>query len=347
MADDGEEDFTWVDRGDAALCSWLHALRAQRSHFEATLRDLCAGGGSLHAVCFTNGLSHLGLNRAGAGGWFYREWAPAATACSLVGDFNGWDTSRHPCQRDASGVFEVFVPDDGPWPLRAGGRYKAALSVRSRNPSEGERLVHRVPAWCRRTVQDPTTGELFAVAVAPETLLSYSWRHARPEPSSHPPLRVYEAHVGMSSTEPVIAGWSHFRAHVLPRVVALGYTALLLLGVAEHGYYGSFGYQVTSFFAPSSRFGSPAELQALIDAAHGYTTPPRHPLAPGLCMAFVRRGVYFGHCRGFFVAVLRVRVCGRYGLLVLFEIVHAHASSNEEEGLSVFDGSDSQCAAAP
>ena len=94
------------------------------------------------------------------------------------------------------------------------------------------------------------------------------------------------------------AGWTHFRTHVLPRVAAQGYTALLLLGVHEHGYYASFGYQATSYFAPASRFGSPSELQELVDAAHGY------------------------------------------GLLVLFELVHSHASSNVREGLNLFDGSE-------
>lgn len=119
---------------------------------------------------------------------------------------------------------------------------------------------------------------------------------ARPAPPAA--LHVYEAHVGIASVEPVVAGWTHFRTHVLPRVAAQGYTALLLIGVHEHGYYASFGYQVTSYFAPASRFGRPQELQQLVDAAHGY------------------------------------------GLLVLFELVHSHASANSREGLNRFDGSD-------
>jgi 1,4-alpha-glucan branching enzyme len=99
-----------------------------------------------------------------------------------------------------------------------------------------------------------------------------------------------------SRARPVVAGWRHFREKVLPRVAALGYTALLLIAAQEHGYYASFGYQVTCFFAPPSRFGPPAELQSLIDAAHGY------------------------------------------GMRVLIELVHAHASANAAEGLGGFDG---------
>lgn len=235
-------EFSWVDRNDAALCLWLDVLRDQRAHFERCLYDLCNCEGSLHEFCIGNGLHFFGLNRTEMqNGWWYREWAPAASACSLVGDFNEWNITRHPCQRRSSGIFEVFVPDDGPWRLEAGGRYKTALRVRS---AEGERLVHRIPAWCRRTIQNPTTGEFFAVAMPAEQILSYSWQHMRPDMGGRTALRVYEAHVGISSLDPIVADWSHFRVKVLPRVVALGYTALLLLGVAEHGYYASFGYQV-------------------------------------------------------------------------------------------------------
>ena len=69
-----------------------------------------------------------------------------------------------------------------------------------------------------------------------------------------------EAHVGIATTEPAVGGWTDFRRLVLPRVVALGYTAVLLMAVQEHAYYGSFGYQVTSYFTPSSRFGTAEEF---------------------------------------------------------------------------------------
>jgi len=271
---------------DNALKDWLPTIWARHIHFEHTLTHICASEGSLHEFCFTNGLHSLGLHRE-AHSFRYREWAPTALAMSLVGDFNEWDVTRHPCKRSSGGVFEVYVHDfkDGSPAVQPGMRYKA--SVRLCGPSFAEVVESRVPAWAHCTKQDPLTGEMFAIVQDP---LKFLWRHPRPM-RSPAGLRVYEVHVGIASSSPVVAGWTHFRRNVLPRVVSLGYTALLLMAVQEHGYYASFGYQVTSFFAPSSRFGSPTELQELIDAAHGA------------------------------------------GLLVFFELVHSHASSNSREGL--------------
>ena len=280
---------SWAD--PPLLAAHADTLRAHDRHYKYAVSEI----GNLKDFCFADGLQTFGLHRDRTnGGWHYREWAPAATACSLVGDFNSWDPTRHPCRVNADGVFYVFVPDhDG---LRPGSRYKAALTVRSRAGTE--QLVHCMPAWARQTQQDPLTGEMYALATSADELLRYRWRHPRPAPPQKTgrPVRIYEVHVGISAVEPKIAGWAHFRLHILPRVVALGYTALLLIAAQEHGYYASFGYQVSSFLAPPCRFGSPMELQELVDAAHGY------------------------------------------GLLVLFEAVHSHASSNAKEGLGGFDG---------
>lgn len=258
------EDCSWTTAPDCQ--AYLSVIDAHHRHFERTLAQICESEGTLHAFCFTNGLRAFGLQRT-QHGFRYREWAPAAVAMSLVGDFNDWDAQRHLCCRDARGIFETHVPDlpDGSPAIRPGMRYKAMVHVRK----EGNRLhvEPRVPAWARCTAQDPFTGDMCAV-VPPQGLEEYAWCHPRPAPLPSP--RVYEVHVGISSTSPIVADWSHLRHEVLPRVVALGYTALLLMAVQEHGLYCSFGYQVTSFFAPPSRFGSPVDLQALIDAAHGY-----------------------------------------------------------------------------
>jgi 1,4-alpha-glucan branching enzyme len=82
-------------------------------------------------------------------------------------------------------------------------------------------------------------------------------------------LRIYEAHVGMSAEEPIVASYTHFKDFVLPRLKKQGYNCVQLMAVQEHPYYGSFGYHVTNPFAPACRCGSPEELKALIDAAHG------------------------------------------------------------------------------
>ena len=81
-----------------------------------------------------------------------------------------------------------------------------------------------MPAWARQTQQDPLTGEMYALATSADELLGYRWRHPRPAPPKKTgrPVRIYEVHVGISAVEPKIAGWAHFRLHILPRVVALG-----------------------------------------------------------------------------------------------------------------------------
>jgi 1,4-alpha-glucan branching enzyme len=82
-------------------------------------------------------------------------------------------------------------------------------------------------------------------------------------------LRIYEAHVGLAGEEGKVSSYADFQRNVLPRVVGMGYNCLQLMAIMEHPYYGSFGYHVTSLLAPSSRFGTPEELKALVDAAHG------------------------------------------------------------------------------
>ncbi|CAK7343392.1 unnamed protein product [Dovyalis caffra] len=95
---------------------------------------------------------------------------------------------------------------------------------------------------------------------------NYIFKH--PQPKRPKSLRIYEAHVGMSSTEPLINTYANFRDDVLPRIKRLGYNAVQIMAIQEHSYYASFGYHVTNFFAPSSRCGTPDDLKSLIDRAH-------------------------------------------------------------------------------
>jgi len=123
-------------------------LRMHNKRFSATLQHIISTEGSLHAFCFANGLHRFGLHRSDAG-WHFREWAPAALACSLVGDFNEWDPTRHVARADCEGVFHGFIPyTDG---LHPGDRYKLALTMRSRVGTV--RIVHILPAWARCTQQ--------------------------------------------------------------------------------------------------------------------------------------------------------------------------------------------------
>jgi 1,4-alpha-glucan branching enzyme len=124
---------------------------------------------------------------------------------------------------------------------------------------------YRIPAWINRVVQDPESLIFNAQVWSPGK--SYPWKHSRLEANTDPPL-IYEAHIGMSSEEGKVSGYREFRENVLPRIHKTGYNVLQLMAIQEHPYYGSFGYHVSSFFAASSRFGTPEELKELIDEAH-------------------------------------------------------------------------------
>src|SRR4051812_9893393 len=99
-------------------------------------------------------------------------------------------------------------------------------------------------------------------------LCRYIFKYPRPPIPAAP--RIYEAHVGMSSSEPRINSYRDFADNVLPRIKANNYNTVQLMAIMEHSYYASFGYHVTNFFAVSSRSGTPEDLKYLIDKAHSF-----------------------------------------------------------------------------
>mgnify|MGYP000350532334 FL=1 len=224
---------------------WLepHELAIQRriARFEGELAAIEKEFGSIrdHADAHCR----FGVNADSADfSWQVREWAPAAQAVFLSGDFNGWDRGSHPLAIGQCGVWELKLPADA---LAHGQRVK--LHVIGADASRRD----RIPACIRRAVQDPETndysGELWSPA-------EYAWKHETVRVQV--PL-IYEAHVGMAGEEPRVHGYREFAESVLPRVAAAGYNTVQLMAVQEHPYYGSFGYHVSSFFAPCSRFGTP------------------------------------------------------------------------------------------
>ena len=188
--------------------------------------------------------------------WIFREWAPNATATFLIGDMTGWqekdDFALEPCQ---DGVWEIHLPAQR---LQHKGLYR--LSVHWPG-GRGD----RIPAYARRVVQDPESHIFSAQVWRPES--PYDWQHNDFRRSFNAPM-IYEVHIGMAQEEGKIGSYLEFTEHILPRVAASGYNTLQIMAIPEHPYYGSFGYQVSSFFAASSRFGTPEDLKALIDAAH-------------------------------------------------------------------------------
>jgi len=203
---------------------------------------------------FANGHEYFGFHKTESG-WFYREWAPGADQLYLTGDFCGWERHAHPMQRLENGVFELFL--SGTDTLRDGMRVML-LVVR------GDKELERIPLYATRVIQEPDTFQWNGVIYDPEA--PFLWTDKRFVPKKS--LYIYECHIGMAQEEGKVGSYREFAEVVLPRIHALGYTAIQIMAVMEHPYYASFGYQVTNFFAASSRFGRPEDLKNLIDRAH-------------------------------------------------------------------------------
>jgi 1,4-alpha-glucan branching enzyme len=206
---------------------------------------------------FASGHEYFGLHFQD-GRWIFREWAPKATAIFLVGDFSDWkERPEYALQRLAgpAGVWEAGLPESL---LSHGMLYRLRVHWHG---GSGDRL----PAWGRRVVQDPQSLIFSAQVWRPQP---YVWKVAAPVMPAGAPL-IYEAHIGMGQEREGVGTFREFRENILPKIVAGGYNTIQLMAVLEHPYYGSFGYHVSSFFAVSSRFGTPEEFKELVDAAHG------------------------------------------------------------------------------
>lgn len=217
------------------------------------VRGRLAGNGPLSAA--VNNHLYYGMHRLEDGSWVFREWAPNAVKIYLVGDFNNWKRSPEYALRPVgNGNWEIKL---APMFLSHGDLYKLFVEWPG---GAGERL----PAYVTRAVQDPATKVFSAQVWAPEK--PYEWKHRRPGRRPNP--FIYECHIGMSSEEEKVATFDDFRREVLPGIKKLGYDTVQIMALQEHPYYGSFGYQVSNFFALSSRFGTPEEFKRLVDEAH-------------------------------------------------------------------------------
>lgn len=216
-------------------------------------RDKIALNGSL-ADGLNNHL-YYGLHRDADGSWVFREWAPNASRIYLIGEFNNWrHTAAYSLNPVGGGNWEIRLPAMF---LHHQELYKLFIEWPG---GGGERL----PSYVRRVVQDPVTKVFCAQVWEPDE--QYQWKNARPGARPHP--LIYECHIGMSSEEEKVATFEEFRVNVLPHIEALGYDTIQIMALQEHPYYGSFGYQVSNFYALSSRFGTPEEFKHLVDDAH-------------------------------------------------------------------------------
>lgn len=242
-------------KNDAYLAPYEDAIRGRHEHALWKMNQLTQNG-KMTLSDFANGYNYYGLHQT-ADGWVFREWAPNATDIFLVGDFNGWsEQEAYQCHKiKGTGNWELTLPHDA---LQHGQYYKMRVHWEG---GEGE----RIPAWAQRVVQDESSKIFSAQVWAPTK--PYVWKKKTFKPQTSP-LLIYECHIGMAQDEEKVGSYNEFREKVLPRVVKDGYNAIQIMAIQEHPYYGSFGYHVSSFFAASSRFGTPEELKALIDEAH-------------------------------------------------------------------------------
>ncbi len=243
-------------RNDKYLAEYAEAINGRHQSALNKIAELTNNGETTLAD-FATGYLYFGLHKDGKN-WVIREWAPNATAIYLIGDFNGWKEDGHFAFKrvSESGNWELVLPERT---FAHGDLYK--LSVHWEG-GQGE----RIPAWTQRVVQDETTKIFSAQVWAPEK--KYEWQNLKFKPNTSP-LLIYECHIGMGQDAEKVGTYEEFRQNVLPRVHRAGYNCIQIMAIQEHPYYGSFGYHVSSFFAASSRFGTPEELKALIDEAHG------------------------------------------------------------------------------
>ena len=242
-----------------------HLLYGRYQRFEGRLEEIEKNHGTLQA--FAESYKEYGLHPkpdGAPGDVRYVEYAPGAKRLSLMGDFNGWKAWEFEGERDEFGKWTLDVP--------AAAGLEHGSQVRVVMESDG-RQFDRVPAWIQRIVQccDEESGETRCyhngVYHDPPEGERHEWRHEKPRvrPAS---LRIYEAHVGMSSEETRCGTYREFADEVLPRVKELGYNCVQLMAVADHAYYASFGYQVTNFFAAAPERRS-EDLKYLVDKCHG------------------------------------------------------------------------------
>uniref|UniRef100_A0A9R8N3I1 1,4-alpha-glucan-branching enzyme n=1 Tax=Equus caballus TaxID=9796 RepID=A0A9R8N3I1_HORSE len=274
---------------DPYLKPYAPDFQRRYNRFSQTLDNIGKNEGGIDK--FSRGYESFGVHRCADGGLYCKEWAPGAEGVFLTGDFNDWNPFSYPYKKLDYGKWDLYIPPKPNKSLLVPHGSKLKVVIRSKS---GE-ILYRISPWAKYVVRESGNVNYDWIHWDPEQ--PYKFKHSRPKkPRS---LRIYESHVGISSHEGKIASYKHFTCNVLPRIKGLGYNCIQMMAIMEHAYYASFGYQITSFFAASSRYGTPEELKELVDTAHSM------------------------------------------GITVLLDVVHSHASKNSEDGLNMFDGTDS------
>lgn len=236
--------------------AWLEPFTnriLERQNYIAAKKAELTGSKTLNE--FATGYLYFGTHSTN-NHFIIREYAPNANDIYLLCDINNWEKSeKYKFTRLNEDVFELTI-DKILLPHKT--LYKLLVEW---NNGSGQ----RIPSYARRVVQDEDTKIFTAQIWQPET--PYKWKIEHFAPQFEHPL-VYEAHIGMAQNEEKVGTYTEFKEKILPRISKAGYNTVQLMAIQEHPYYGSFGYHVSNYYAPSSRFGTPDELKALIDKAH-------------------------------------------------------------------------------
>ncbi len=199
----------------------------------------------------------------GIQGFLFAVWAPNARRVSVVGEFNNWDGRRHPMRRrHEGGVWELFIPD-----VTAGQRYKFEIIGH-----QGDLLASKADPIAFAAEQPPATASILRGKPA------FDWRDGEWMKSRSrqdlrkAPMSIYECHLGSWARVPEEANryltYRELAVRLIPYVKDLGFTHIELLPVTEYPFDGSWGYQPISLYAPTSRFGTPDDFAAFVEAAH-------------------------------------------------------------------------------
>ncbi len=211
-------------------------------------------GSSRRLKNFANGHKFFGFHRTRTG-WVYREWAPATDEMYLTGDFNGWNIEENPMTKLDNGVFEVHLK--GKDALKVGQKVQTVVI-------HSGKILRRIPLYATRVVQDPVTYLWCAEIDDVDSKFPWTDKGFKPEKTPF----IYECHIGMAQEKGAVGTYKEFTQNILPRIKDLGYNTIQIMAIMEHPYYGSFGYQVSNFFAASSRYGCTGDLKELINTAH-------------------------------------------------------------------------------
>ncbi|MDD2965133.1 MAG: alpha-amylase family glycosyl hydrolase [Bacteroidales bacterium] len=242
---------------------WLEPVEqevwARNQRYVTRLKSIEEEHGSL--TRFATAHEYFGIHfDAKTDTWIYREWAPRARDLYFFGDFNRWQRHANRMNRIDNGVWEIVLPRDQYPDLKHESLVKVLV--------HGENgWYERIPVYIRRVVQNIETRDFAGQVWAPPAPFDWGGRD-RFDLRQLGELYIYETHVGMSGETPEVSTYEFFTREILPRIKANGYNAIQLMAIAEHPYYGSFGYHVSNYFAPSSKFGTPEDLKNLVKTAH-------------------------------------------------------------------------------